>query len=148
MTAKIDKENLRTQIQSARGYWHPFHEGLLEHAPEYLQAYLEFQDAPAQSGFLDPKVREFLYIAADCAVSHLYTTGLARHIELAFDAGATPAEVLEVIQLTMLTSHAPHDMGLPLLESELKKREIDLPDLNDEQTTIRVSLLCEVYSPG
>lgn len=120
------KKALKAQVMRARGYWHRFHEGLLEHAPEYLRAYLDFQDAPARTGLLEPKVREFMYIAADGAVSHLYTSGLARHVEMALEAGATPAEIIEVIQLTMLTAQAPHDMGLPMLAEEMAQR--GLPD--------------------
>lgn len=127
MSGQIDRAQLKAEVIAARGYWHPFHDGLLEHAPEYLRAYLEFQDAPARSGLLEPKVREFMYIAADGAVSHLYTTGLARHVEMALDAGATPAEIIEVIQLTMLTAQAPHDLGLPILAEELARRGGSLP---------------------
>ncbi|MEO1987237.1 MAG: carboxymuconolactone decarboxylase family protein [Martelella sp.] len=116
------KEALKAEVIKARGYWHPFHQGLLEHAPEYLRAYLDFQDAPARTGLLEPKVREFMYIAADGAVSHLYASGLSRHVEMALEAGATAAEIIEVIQLTMLTAQAPHDMGLPMLAEEMARR--------------------------
>lgn len=121
MAAMIDRARLKTEIMEARGYWHPFHEGLLELAPDYLEAYLAFQDAPARSGRLEPKVREFIYIAADGAVSHLYTSGLKRHIEMALDKGATPLEVLEVIELTMFTAQAPHEMGLRILAEEMQQ---------------------------
>lgn len=110
---------LKARVIEARGYWHPFHEGLLTLAPEYLEAYLAFQDAPARSGRLEPKVREFVYIAVDGAVSHLYTSGLKRHVEMALAKGATPAEVLEVIQLAMLSAHAPHELGLRILVEEM-----------------------------
>ncbi|WEX09036.1 carboxymuconolactone decarboxylase family protein [Chelativorans sp. AA-79] len=114
-----DPAKLKAQVIEARGYWHPFHEGLLELAPDYLAAYLAFQDAPARSGRLEPKIREFIYIAADGAVSHLYSSGLQRHIGMALEKGATPREVLEVIELTMLTAHAPHEMGLRILAEEM-----------------------------
>ena len=95
----IDREALKAEIIARRGYWHPFHEGLLELAPEFLQTYLHFQDAPARSGHLEPKVCEFIYIAIDGAVSHLYERGLRRHIEDALRLGATKEEVLQVIML-------------------------------------------------
>ena len=77
----IDRDKLKAEVIARRGYWHPFHEGLLELCPEFLAAYLAFQDGPARSGHLEPKVREFIYIAIDGAVSHLYERGLRRHIE-------------------------------------------------------------------
>lgn len=127
-----DRERLRREVEERRGYWHPFHEGLLALSPQYLSAYLAFQDAPARTGALEPKVREFCYIAADGAVSHLYGPGLARHIGLALDAGATPAEVMEVIELTLLTAQAPHDLALPILAEEMARRSIPLPQKTAE----------------
>ena len=67
--------------------------------PGIPAAYLKFQDGPARSGHLEPKVREFIYIAIDGAVSHLYERGLRRHIEDALRLGATKEEVLQVIML-------------------------------------------------
>ncbi len=119
---EADLQDLKDAVIRARGYWHPFHEGLLELDPAYLRAYLDFQDAPARSGVLPPKVHEFIYIAADGAVSHLYTPGLARHIEMALEKGATPGEVLEVIQLTMLTTFDSFEAGMEALASELAAR--------------------------
>ena len=115
-------EALKNSVLEARGYWHPFHEGLLQLDPAYLRAYLEFQDAPARSGILPPKVREFVYIAADGAVSHLYVPGLARHIEMALEKGASSGEVMEVIQLTMLTTFDSFEAGMDALALELAAR--------------------------
>lgn len=122
MTANNSNQSLKDAVIRARGYWHAFHDGLLELDPGYLRTYLDFQDAPARSGTLDPKVHEFIYIAVDGAVSHLYTPGLGRHIEMALAKGATPGEVLEVIQLTMLTTLDSFDAGLGVLAAELERR--------------------------
>lgn len=122
MTEKQDLDALKQAVIAARGYWHPFHEGLLHLDPAYLRAYLEFQDAPARSGVLAPKVHEFIYIAVDGAVSHLYAPGLGRHIEMALEKGATPGEVLEVIQLTMLTTFDSFEAGMAALAGELSAR--------------------------
>lgn len=119
---KLDLSALKEAVVKARGYWHPFHEGLLQLDPAYLRAYLEFQDAPSRSGVLPSKVHEFIYIAADGAVSHLYAPGLARHIEMALEKGATPGEVLEVIQLTMLTTFDSFETGMAALAEELSAR--------------------------
>src|SRR5690606_20883032 len=69
----------------------------------------------AAAGNLDPKICEFVYIAVDGAVSHLYTSGAARHIQMALDKGATKAEILEVIQLTTLSSHMTREAGMTAL---------------------------------
>jgi alkylhydroperoxidase/carboxymuconolactone decarboxylase family protein YurZ len=118
----IDREKLKAEIIARRGYWHAFHEGLLELSPEFLQAYLSFQDGPALSGHLEPKVREFIYIAVDGAVSHLYERGLRRHIEDALRLGATKEEVLQVILLATTTeAQLPNAIGHSILMEELEE---------------------------
>jgi alkylhydroperoxidase/carboxymuconolactone decarboxylase family protein YurZ len=116
----IDRQKLKDDIVARRGYWHAFHEGLLELNPQFLNAYLSFQDGPALSGHLEPKVREFIYIAVDGAVSHLYEHGLKRHIEDALRHGATKEEVLQVILLATATeAQLPNEIGHTILLEEL-----------------------------
>jgi alkylhydroperoxidase/carboxymuconolactone decarboxylase family protein YurZ len=112
---------LKAAIERKRGYWHPFHQGLLERSPAFLQAYLDFHHAPFESGHLDAKTCELIYIAVDAAVNHLYTGGLEMHVKMAMDKGATEAEILEVIQLTMLAAHSTHTTGIPILIDELSR---------------------------
>ena len=122
MDAKPDLEALKRDIIEARGYWHPFHEGLLRLNPDFLKAYLDFQSAPWKSGHLEPKVREFIYIAVDGAVTHLYEKGLRRHIENALALGATQQEVLQVVLLTCSASgHQTHELGMSVLMEELER---------------------------
>lgn len=115
----IARQELKENVLRLRGYWHRFHDGLLDLAPEYLAAYLAYQNAPMAAGNLEPKVCEFIYIAADAAVSHLYSTGAARHIEMAVSRGASEAEIIEVIQLTTLSSHMTMEAGMKALVSQL-----------------------------
>ena len=44
-------------------------------------------------------MKEFVYIAFDAAATHLYVKGLKLHIENAIGYGATPQEILEVLEL-------------------------------------------------
>lgn len=117
---RASRDHLRDEVQRLRGYWHPFHEGLLDLSPDYLEAYLRFQNAPAVAGNLDPKVCEFVYIAVDGAVSHLYASDAARHIQMALDKGATKAEILEVIQLATLSAHMSLEAGMPALFAAMR----------------------------
>ena len=121
MTSSIDREALKQAVIAERGYWHPFHEGLLQMSPEFLRAYLDFVAAPWKSGHLEPKVREFVYIAIDGSVTHLYERGLRRHIENALSLGATQEEVLQVIELTCSMGHNTHELGMSVLLDEMKQ---------------------------
>src|SRR5262245_9427376 len=125
----IDKEKLKAEIIARRGYWAPFHDGLLDLKPAFLEAYLKFQDGPARSGHLEPKVREFMYIAIDGAVSHLYDRGLRRHIADALRLGATKEEVLQVIMLaTAAQGQIPNEVGHAILMEELGESAVELTD--------------------
>src|SRR5262245_7827493 len=116
----IDKEKLKAEIIARRGYWAPFHDGLLDLKPAFLEAYLKFQDGPARSGHLEAKVREFIYIAIDGAVSHLYERGLRRHIADALRLGASKEEVLQVIMLaTAVQGQIPNEIGHAILMEEM-----------------------------
>jgi alkylhydroperoxidase/carboxymuconolactone decarboxylase family protein YurZ len=117
----ISKRDLKEEVEATRGYWHAFHQGLLDLSPAYLRAYLDFHQAPFLAGNLEPKTCEFIYIAADAAVSHLFVPGLEMHIKMALQKGATVREILEVIQLTMLAAHSSHAAGLPILAEELAR---------------------------
>lgn len=120
MQSPLTREQLKQQVIARRGYWHPFHEGLLKLSPDFLAAYLDFQSAPWQSAKLAPKVREFIYIAVDGAVAHLYEVGVRRHIEQALLLGATVDEVLQVILLaTAEAAYQTHTVAMPILMEEL-----------------------------
>jgi alkylhydroperoxidase/carboxymuconolactone decarboxylase family protein YurZ len=121
MSETIDDEYraaLKARIIEKRGYWHPFHEGLLQLDPRFLAAYLEFVAAPWKTGALEPKVREFIYIAADASCAHLYEKGMRRHMDFALAKGATPQEVIEVLQLTMALGCQTISLGAQILAEE------------------------------
>lgn len=120
MTLAPDLQALKDEVIRLRGYWHRFHDGLLRWCPPFMSAYLGFQSAPWRSNHLEPKVREFIYIAVDGAVSHLYERGLRRHMEHALAVGATAEELLQVVLLTASASaHATHEMGFAILAEEM-----------------------------
>lgn len=121
MTESVDREVLKQAVIAERGYWHPFHEGLLQMSPDFLRAYLDFVAAPWKSGHLEPKVREFVYIAIDGSVTHLYERGLRRHIERSLELGATQEEVLQVIELTCSMGLNTHELGMSVLLDEMKR---------------------------
>jgi len=55
--------------------------------------------AARPTGALSPKIREFIYVGVDALVTHLYAQGLAVHAETAVKLGATPEELIEVLQI-------------------------------------------------
>jgi alkylhydroperoxidase/carboxymuconolactone decarboxylase family protein YurZ len=133
-----ERARLKETVERRRGYWHAFHQGLLEYSPAYLQAYLDFHEPPFTANRLGEKLCEFIYIAVDAAVSHLFTAGVEMHIKKALGLGATAEEVMEVIQLAMLAAHSSHSVGMPILVEELDraglfKDEVSRPLTDSEQ---------------
>ena len=134
------KADLKQRIVAARGYWARFHDVLLERSPQFLEAYVAFQSAPTRPGLLPKKLCEFIYIAIDLSVNHMYECGGRRHMEYALKAGATPDELLQVVLLTtVLSAHHPVDLGLAIL-GELAPGGTPQGDPADPRTPIDAGL--------
>jgi len=114
---------LKARFIENRGYWSDLWEGLIRLSPEFFEAYLNFSSVPWITGTLEPKVKELIYIAIDSATTHLYEPGLRVHIRNALRYGATPAEIMEVYQLTSVLGIHTVTMGVPALVDELKKAD-------------------------
>jgi alkylhydroperoxidase/carboxymuconolactone decarboxylase family protein YurZ len=116
------RKALKEKFVENRGYWNEFWDGLLKLDPDFFKTYLEFSSVPWTKGRLEPKVKEFIYIAIDASTTHLYEPGLRVHIQNALKYGATKEEIMEVYQLTSVLGMHTCTMGVPVLLDELKKR--------------------------
>ncbi|GGC96545.1 hypothetical protein GCM10011512_24450 [Tersicoccus solisilvae] len=113
-----EQERIKAEFTRTRGYWHAFWDEMLELDPEIFAAYTEFSSVPWRTGTLDPKVREFVYIAFDTAATHLYVKGLKLHIENALGYGATPQEILEVMEIASVIGIHAVTTAAPILAEE------------------------------
>lgn len=116
---------IRTQFARLRGYWHASWDDILQLDPELLAAYLEFSAVPWRSGSLEPKVKEFIYIAFDAAATHLYRPGLKIHMENALRYGATAEEIIEVMEIASVLGVHAVTTAAPILAEELASGESD-----------------------
>lgn len=115
------QERLKAEFTEKRGYWHSFWNEILELSPEFFDAYTEFSSVPWVSGPLEPKVKEFIYIAFDTAATHLYTSGLRLHLVNAVRYGATAAELVEVMAIAAtLGMHGVLEAAPILLEESAR----------------------------
>ncbi|KAI1493466.1 AhpD-like protein [Biscogniauxia mediterranea] len=126
------QEALKQEFARKRGYWHGFWEDFLRLDPEFFEAYLEFSSLPwtrdasgkgeggqGGRGALEPKMKELVYCAFDAAATHLYVPGLKLHMRNALGYGATPEEILEVLEIaTLLSLHTAH-VAVPIIEELL-----------------------------
>jgi len=63
-----------------------------------------------------------VYIAIDCATTHLYVPGLKLHIRNAVRLGATPEEATEIFELASLMGVQSVMVGVEGLVEEMKSR--------------------------
>jgi alkylhydroperoxidase/carboxymuconolactone decarboxylase family protein YurZ len=117
------QEELKADFTKTRGYWHAFWDEMLELDPELFAAYVEFSAHPWRHGTIEPKVKEFIYIAFDTAATHLYVPGLRLHIENAVGYGATAQEILEVMEIASVLGIHAVTSAAPILAEELSRRD-------------------------
>lgn len=115
------QQEIKDEFVAVRGTWSDAWERILELDAEFLDAYRRWSGLPAGQQVLEPKVREFVYIAADAAATHLYTPGIRQHVRAALDAGATAAEIMEVLELTSTLGIHACNIGIPLLIEVLEE---------------------------
>ena len=113
------QEEIKAEFIKNRGYWHEFWDDMLELDPEFFAAYTEFSSVPWRTGSLEPKVKEFVYIAFDTAATHLYVKGLKAHIRNAIGYGATAGEILEVMEIASVLGIHAVTSAAPILAEEL-----------------------------
>jgi alkylhydroperoxidase/carboxymuconolactone decarboxylase family protein YurZ len=112
-------EALREAFIAERGFWSDTLQAMLDADPRFFAAYLELSAHAARRGVLEPKVREFVLIAVDAATTHLFAPGIKAHIETALALGATPQEIMEVLEITSVIGVHACSVGVPILLEEL-----------------------------
>jgi alkylhydroperoxidase/carboxymuconolactone decarboxylase family protein YurZ len=113
------QQAMKAEFISKRGYWKEHNEAILKLSPEYFTAYKNYSSHPWLTGTLEPKVREFIYIAIDVSTTHLYELGTRVHLQNALGYGATAGEILDVFLVTSLLGLQTNTVMLPLLIEEL-----------------------------
>lgn len=121
-SVREEQEAVKEKFKEGRGYWSDFWEAVLRMDHEFLDKYTDLSSHPWAEGVLDPKMKEFIYIAADVSTTHLYTQGLESHIENAIEYGATRDELLELIELVSEQGYDTMIEGLPIIVEEAQKR--------------------------
>jgi alkylhydroperoxidase/carboxymuconolactone decarboxylase family protein YurZ len=133
------EQALKEAYIKARGYWRPWTEGLLRLDPAFLEAYGSYAGYPAATGPLSPKMRELIYVALDGSATHLFRSGLALHMQLALEQGASAQEIVDVLRLATAQGLEGCHVGIGILAEELAMAggTSDEADLSSEQTALR-----------
>lgn len=108
--------------QRTSGDWNPLWDTLAAWDPEFVEGYLTLRRAAFREGPLPDKTKELVLIALNAATTHLYASGVRRHIQNALRLGATRDEILQVIELTVVLGIHGCNLAVPILGEELSKR--------------------------
>ena len=119
-----EQQEIKDEFVRVRGTWGEPWQRMLELDPAFVRAYLHFSAVPwTGTSHLEPKVKEFVYIAFDTAATHLYVKGLKLHIENAIGYGATPQEILEVMEIASVLGIHAVTSSAPILVEEMRALE-------------------------
>ena len=113
--------DLKERFTKTRGYWNPFWEQALRLDPELFEAYFNFSSVPWAYGVLEPKIKEFVYVAIDASTTHMFDDGTRGHMANAFKHGASVEELLEVLELCVPLGVQSVTAGLSILDQEVQR---------------------------
>jgi alkylhydroperoxidase/carboxymuconolactone decarboxylase family protein YurZ len=110
-------ERVKSQFTEQRGYWSEQLQSMVRTSPAFFEGYTAFSSTPWRSGTLAPVVKELLYVAIDVSTTHLFEPGVRIHTRNALRYGATPEQILQVMQIVSCLGMQSFLLGAPHLQS-------------------------------
>lgn len=116
----------------ANGSWNQAWDDAAALDPEWTEKFLDMGTLPVRKGVLDPKTYELIAIAVDASCTHMYAPGTRRHIAKALDLGATPEEIMAVLECVAVLGIHSVALGAPMLMEEMNARGLSAAKLKGE----------------
>jgi alkylhydroperoxidase/carboxymuconolactone decarboxylase family protein YurZ len=105
----------------AIGQWNTAWDPFYELSPLWTDQFFAFGASVYKGGVFTPRFLELMSIALDASVTHMYAPGTRRHIQAALKAGATPEEIMTVLQICVSLGVEACAKGVPILAEELER---------------------------
>jgi alkylhydroperoxidase/carboxymuconolactone decarboxylase family protein YurZ len=105
----------------AMGQWNAAWDPFYELSPRWTEEFLAFGVGLYVGDLFTPRFIELISIAFDASVTHMYAPGVRRHVKGALAAGATPEEIMAVLQLCVSMGVQSVAIGVPILDEELAR---------------------------
>lgn len=118
------REEVKAAFIKARGFWTETWNPILRLDPDFFEAYMNFSSLPNRRNVLEPKMRELIYTAFDAATTHLYGRGTKIHMRNAVKHGATPEEIMEMLELVSFVGMNGVVNGAPIVAQELTAKGV------------------------
>ena len=104
--------------------WDDTWECLSKIDPEIFEASVKLKEVPRKKNHLSAKMQALVALTVDCNSTHLYVEGIRNHVKAAAAAGASLAEVLEVLELSSTLGIHACNIGIPTLVQVMKEENI------------------------
>jgi alkylhydroperoxidase/carboxymuconolactone decarboxylase family protein YurZ len=112
-----DRQRLiRDEFTRRRSYWADDWQLILELDAEFMAAYTDVSAYAVEHGGLDLRMRELIYVACGSQVTHQHPIGILTHGRNALRAGASPLELLAVMELVSTMGLATVQLAVEELE--------------------------------
>ena len=108
----------------AIGQWNTAWDPFYELSPLWTDQFFAFGASVYKSGIFSPRFLELISIAFDASVTHMYAPGTRRHIQGALKAGATPEEIMTVLQICVSMGVEACAKGVPILAEEMERNAV------------------------
>ena len=119
---------LRATYTEVFGVWDESVAVAIRADPDFFTTFLAWAGAARVSGVLSPRVVALVSIVVNASVTHLDRRALTREVRAALAIGVTPAEIVEVCQMTSGVSVHSLTVGVPLIAALFDPaRDSDLP---------------------
>lgn len=122
MTLTEHQQQIKDRVIAQRGVWEDHWDTVLAVDPDFVDAYLEMDRVPWRKNHLSDKFKELCCISWNAAATHMNAEGVRVHMRRAIALGATPAEIVEVLELAATLGIHTMNIGVPLLVEVLEER--------------------------
>ncbi|VXC80490.1 Carboxymuconolactone decarboxylase (fragment) [Burkholderia sp. 8Y] len=113
-------ERVKPRFTEQRGYWSDQLQSMVRSSPALFEGYTAFSSTPWRAGTLAPVGKELLYAAIDVSTTHLFEPGVRIHTRNALRYGATPAQILQAVQIISCVGMQSFLMGAPQVRPATK----------------------------
>jgi alkylhydroperoxidase/carboxymuconolactone decarboxylase family protein YurZ len=103
------------------GQWNAAWDPFFKLAPDWTDQFMATGAGIYGSGIFTAKETELLSIAFDASFTHMYAPGTRRHIKNALSAGASVAEIMEVLKICVVLGVEATNLAVPILADELAR---------------------------
>lgn len=109
----------------ATGQWNQGWDSFARLDPQWTETFLQTAQLPVMRGLIDPKTYEFIAIAVNASCTHMYSPGVRRHTRKALQLGASPEEILGVLESVAMLGLHSCSLGAPILLEEMARLEAE-----------------------